>query len=174
VFVTNNSSLLFMNVFRRSRIWASIIVATAASAGIAQTAAAQGQEEPSVGSRVRIALPDSLRVTPFVRPVLWVTGTLVRTTQDSLVLHVGGANPLSVARLNITGLAVSEGSSRGRSAVEHALFGGVLFAFATYAVDGAEGNVTGRHVAIAAGSGVALGALLGALSPFEHWRKVQR
>ena len=158
----------------RQRIWTYVIVAAVVSAGSARSAAAQLPEEPRVGTRIRVGLPDSLRPMPFVRRGQWVAGTLVRATPDSLVLHVGGANPLSVARHNITGLAMSEGSSRGRSAVDHAIFAGILFAFATYAVDGAEGNVTGRHVAIAAGSGVALGALLGALNPFEHWRKVRR
>jgi hypothetical protein len=160
--------------FLRHGLWKCLIVAIVASAGFSHAAVAQRQEEPKVGSRVRIGLPDSLRVAPFVRPGIWVTGTLVRATQDSLVLHVAGASPLYVARRDITGLAVSEGTSRVRSAVGHALFAGVLFAFATYAVDNTEGSVRGRQVAIGAGSGVALGALLGALSPFEHWRKVQR
>ena len=53
-------------------------------------------------------------------------------------------------------------------------YAGAMQSFATYAVDNAEGSVRGRQVAIGAGSGVALGALLGALSPFEHWRNVQR
>ena len=158
----------------RYGIWKCLIVATVAVVGLAPAAAAQLQEQPSVGSRVRIGLPDSVRYSPFVRPGFWVTGTLVRATQDSLVLHVGGANSLSVARRDITGLAVSQGSSRARSAVEHGLFAGVLFAFATYTVDNTERNLRGRNVAIAAGSGVALGAVLGALSPFEHWRKLKR
>lgn len=151
-----------------------LIVAMVAFISLANIAAAQRLEEPQVGSRVRIGMRDSLRATPVVRPGFWVMGTVVRATQDSLVLHVGGANPLSVARRDITGLAVSEGSSRARSAVEHGLFAGVLFAFATYTVDNTERDLRGRNVAIAAGSGVALGAVLGALSPFEHWRKLKR
>jgi hypothetical protein len=170
----NHASLRIGDSIMRRRIWTCIIVATVASAGLAQTASAQRSEEPSVGSRVRIGLPDSVRAYPFVRPGQWVTGTLARTTQDSLVINVGGANPLYVARGNITGLEVSQGSSRMRSAVDHALFGGVLFAVATYLVDNSEGGLHAQNVAKAAGSGVAVGAVAGALSPFEHWRKVRR
>ena len=148
--------------------------ATVASVGIVRSTAAQAPEEPRVGSRVRIGVPDSLRASPFVRRGQWIAGTLVRATQDTLVLHVGGANPLYVARRDVTELSVSEGASRVRSAADHALYAGVLFAISTYYVDHAEGSVQGRHVALAAGSGVALGALLGALSPFEHWRKLRR
>ncbi|HEX7981868.1 MAG TPA: hypothetical protein VF461_24905 [Gemmatimonadaceae bacterium] len=158
----------------RYRTWKFIILAMVASAGFAQTAAAQAQPEPGVGSRIRIALPDSLRAAPLMRPVLLVTGTVVRTTQDSLELHVGGANSLSVARSDIIGLSVSEGTSRMRSAFDHALFGGLLFAFATYAVDNSEGHTRGRYIAIGAVSGTAIGAFLGAMSPFEHWRKLRR
>jgi hypothetical protein len=127
-----------------------------------------------VGTRIRIGLSDSLRSSPLVRRGQWVAGTLVRATQDSLVLHVGGANPLYVAQRDITGVDVSEGSSRARSAVEHAIFGSVLFAAATYLVDNSEGDLRGRNVAIAASSGAAIGAFLGVLSPFEHWRKLKR
>ena len=158
----------------RHRSWKFLPVALAASIGLTRPVAAQRAEDPSVGSRVRIGLPDSLRAYPLVRREQWVTGTLVRTTPDSLVLHVGGGNPLYVARRNITGLQVSEGSSRGRSAVTYALLSAMVYASATYLVDDAEGVVQGRRVAIAAGTGVALGALVGALSPFEHWRKVRR
>jgi hypothetical protein len=163
-----------MKTFLGHRIWMYLIAATVVSVGFARTVAAQLPEEPRVGSRIRIGLPDSLRVSPFVRRGQWVAGTLVRATPDTLVLHVGGANPLYVARRDITGMAVSEGASRGRSAVGHAFVSGLIFAFATYCVDGAEGNVNGRHIAIAAGSGVAIGAVAGALSPFEYWRKLKR
>jgi hypothetical protein len=163
-----------MKAFLRPRNWKLIFVAAVASVGIVRTSAAQAPEEPSVGTRIRIGLPDSLRSSPLARRGQWVAGTLVRATQDSLVLHVGGANPLSVARRDITAVDVSEGSPRARSAVEHAIFGGVLFAAATYLVDHSEGDLRGRNVAIAASSGVAIGAFLGVLSPFEHWRKLRR
>jgi hypothetical protein len=164
----------FMRDIVRHRIFKFIPIALAASFGLARPVAAQRAEEPSVGSRIRIGLPDTLRVSPFVRGGQWIAGTLVRATPDSLVLHVGGANPFFVARRDVTTLAVSEGSSRVRSAADHAFFGAVLFGIATYLVDDAEGGVQGRRVAIAAGSGAAVGAVLGALSPFEHWRKVRR
>jgi hypothetical protein len=104
----------------------------------------------------------------------WITGTLVRTTPDTLVLHVGGDNPLYLARRNIKGLQVSDGSSRGRSAVSYAFIAALTYASATYLVDHAEGSVQGRHVVIAAGGGVAVGALIGVLSPYEHWGKLRR
>lgn len=158
----------------RHRAWKYLIVVAAASVGFARTAAGQMEEEPRVGNRVRIGMPDSARFSPFVRPGFWVTGTVVRATQDSLELRVGGTSALYVARRNITGLEVSEGSSRVRSAVSHGLFGGVLFAVATYLVDSSERDLHGRNLAIAATSGFASGAVLGVLSPFEHWRKVKR
>jgi hypothetical protein len=159
---------------QRDRIWATVIVMVVASAAIARTASAQGQEELSVGSRIRIGLPDSLRVSPFERRGQWVAGTLVRATQDSLVLHVGGANPLSVARRDITGIGISEGSSRMRSAVHHAFDWALLYTSATLIVEGDQGSVHGRRIAKLAGTGAAIGAFLGVLSPFEHWRNVKR
>lgn len=156
------------------RVRKCLVVALVASVGTAEIAAAQLSEEPTVGTRVRIALPDSLRAAPLARPVLFITGTVVRATQDSLELHVGGANPLTVARGTIIGLSVSEGTSRMRSAFDHAFFSGLLIGITTYGVDNSEGHVRGRYIAIGAVSGTALGAVLGALSPFEHWRKVRR
>jgi hypothetical protein len=158
----------------RHRSWRFLPVALAACIGLARPVAAQRTEEPAVGSRIRVGLPDSLRVSPFVRRGQWIAGTLVRTTPDSLVLHVGGANPFHVARRDVTRLEVSEGSSRVRSAADQALFGAVLFGVATYFVDHAEGGVQRRRVTIAVGSGVAAGVVLGALSPFEHWRMLRR
>jgi len=158
----------------RHGIWKCLVVTIVAVAGLSRPAAAQTSEEPRVGHRIRIGLPDTVRFSPFVRPGIWVAGTLVRATPDSLVLHVGGDNPLFVARRNITALEVSEGRSHWRSAVTHALFGGAVSASATYIVDHAEGSVQGRRVAIAAGTGLAFGALLGALSPSEHWGKPGR
>ena len=105
---------------------------------------------------------------------MWIAGTLVRATADSLVLHVGGDNSLYVERRTITALEVSEGRSRWRSAMSHALFAGAVSMEATYLVDRFEGRRNGRHMAIAAGTGGALGAVLGVLSPFEHWRKLRR
>ena len=60
---------------------------------IAQTAAAQASEEPSVGTRIRIGLPDTLRAYPFARHGQWVVGTVVRATQDSLVLLLHREGP---------------------------------------------------------------------------------
>ena len=163
-----------MDTLLRHGTWKCLVVTIVAVAGLARTAAAQTSEEPSVGSRVRVGIPDSVRFSPLVRPGFWVTGTVARATQDSLELRLGGASQLFVARQNITGLEVSEGASRVRSAVSHGLFGAALFAAATYLVDNSESDLRGRNIAIAAGSGLASGAILGALSPFEHWRKLKR
>jgi hypothetical protein len=156
----------------RHGIWKCLVVTIVAVAALSRTAAAQTSEEPSVGSRVRIGIPDSMRFSPFVRPGFWVTGTVARATQDSLELRLGGASQLLVARRNISGLEVSEGISRVRSAGSHGVFGAALFAAATYLVDNSERDLRGRSVAIAAGSGFACGAVLGALRPFEHWKRL--
>jgi hypothetical protein len=157
----------------RARTWTLILVATFASVGIAQAASAQQAEEPSVGSRIRIRLPDSLRVASLAPRFILVTGTLVRATPDSLVLHVGGANPLYVSRSSITALSVSEGSSRVRSAVSNGILAGLLFGAMRLSAEN-SGDVDYRRVGIAAGSGAVFAALVGALSPFEHWRKIKR
>jgi len=157
----------------RHRIWKYILVAAVASVGIVHTAAAQCPEEPSVGTRIRVGLPDSLRAFPMVRRGQWIAGTLVRATPDTLVLHVGGANTFYVARRDVTELSVSEGASRIRSAADHAFWGGLTCALAVNSIEHAQGSVHGRDIAIGAAYGVAVGALFGALSPFEHWRKVR-
>lgn len=162
-----------MQVILRSRAWTLIFVATVASVGLIRTAAAQAPEEPSVGNRIRVKLPDSLRVAPFWRRELSVTGRLVRATPDTLVLHVGGANPLAVSRTSVTELSVSEGSSRARSALSNGFWSGLSMAALRYAIESDARDQDNRRIAIAGGAGFALGALVGALSPFEHWRKVR-
>jgi hypothetical protein len=157
----------------RHRIWKYIVVAAVASVGIVRTAAAQSTHELPVGTRIRVGLPDSLRAYSMVRRGQWIAGTLVRATPDTLVLHVGGANPFYVARRDVTELSVSEGASRVRSAADHGFWGGLFCALATNSVENAQGSVHARDVALGAAYGVAVGALFGALSPFEHWRKVR-
>ena len=141
-----------MEAFLRSRTWKLIFVATVASAALVRTAAAQAPDEPSVGSRIRIK---------------------VRATPDTLVLHVGGANPLAVSRATVTEVSVSEGSSRGRSALTNGFWSGLSMAALRCAIESNARDQDNRRIAIAGGAGFALGALVGALSPFEHWRKVR-
>jgi len=158
----------------RHGTWKCVLVAMLAAVAIVQTAAAQASEEPRVGTRIRIGLPDTLRAYPFARHGQWVVGTVVRATQDSLVLHVGGANPLSVARHDISGVDVSRGSSRARSAVDYGLTMGLFMGAMRYSLEHSERGVHDHQVAIFAGSGVAVGAIIGALSPFEHWKRLKR
>jgi len=135
---------------------------------------AQSLAEVTPGNRVQLIMRDSLRQGPILPARQIVVGQFVRATADSVWLRPTGASELSVARYSIKRAKVSRGTSRVRSALAFGF--GLGFSFATaVAVDLVDTNRDhrARDAWTAGGVGLGAGMIVGALSPYEHWRGVR-
>ena len=130
--------------------------------------------ETPPGERVRLVVRDSLRQGPVLPARQSIMGLFVRATADSVWIRPDGASGLAVAHHAITRASVSRGTSRVRSALTHGLAWGLGFA-ASVALDQLDEDHEhkGRDALIGAGVGLGAGALLGAVRPYEHWRRVR-
>ena len=152
------------------RRWHLIIaIAALVAAGRAQ---GQGIADLPAGARIRITLPDSARQTPLTLRIQTVVGTFARTTSDTLWLQVGGPDTVRVPRAALRRVEVSRGVSRARSALEFGFGTGLAIGLASHA--GAYGDDHRGDDAIVIGAVTAVvGAVIGALRPYERWRRVR-
>ena len=96
-----------------------------------------------------------------------VRGELVKVTADSLTLLIhASASPVSFALDSIRGLEISRGVSRGRTAIKFGLQAAPLWGAMSL------GDRDDVSPFIWAGAGFVFGAILGALTPQEHWKRV--
>ena len=135
---------------------------------------AHGQTQTVLGVpgpvRVRVEITDAFRRLPFVSPNQQVIADLVRESPDTLYLSIAGTTPIGVARTNVRSIRVSAGVSRARSASVQGVALGVLVGGLTFLV---AGDDRGSRALNAAGVSAGIGAVLGAISPFETWRRVR-
>jgi hypothetical protein len=131
---------------------------------------AQGIADLPSGTRVRVTVPDSVRQAPFIRRRQFVIATLVRATSDTLWLNVAGPDTLRLPRA-LTAVQASRGVSRTRSAVQFGLGMGLAGLAVRY--PGAHDEHTRQEAVALAGVGALVGALIGAWSPYESWRRVR-
>jgi hypothetical protein len=130
--------------------------------------AQQSLDSLPTGSRISVAVSDSLRPWIFSPRRQNIHGTLTRATPDSVYFTVHGSAPIAMARNQIRAVFVSRGEHRGRSALS------VGSLVALIAVTSNTHDTDHRkRLAFVAGSG-AIGAVLGALWPFEHWKWVRK
>lgn len=94
------------------------------------------------------------------------SGTLVRTTADTLLLRLSPTASLAVLRQPDQRIFVSQGKPRLRSALQSALFNGVLTYMIVDLTDASRRSKLGWALGMGA-SGFTVGALL----PREHWRR---
>jgi hypothetical protein len=138
--------------------------------GSAQLAA----QAPGPGARVRVTLSDSLRFDPFIGNRMLLMGTVTRMTADSLAVRIAD-DTLQIPRARIRRLDVSRGVSRTRSAIHQGLaFGIAAILVAVPVHDDIDEVFSGQRILISASTGAAFGAVLGAVRPYEHWRRVNR
>lgn len=132
-----------------------------------------GETRP--GERVQLVLRDSLRQGPLLPARQTVMGQFLRATADSVWIRPHGASELAVARPVIRHARVSRGTSRLRSALLLGVGWGLGFG-ASVAVNQLDEHHDhrGRDVVIGAGVGLGAGVLLGAVRPYEHWRRTRR
>lgn len=161
------------------RVLLCALATALASASFGSPLAAQFPTDVAVGTRLRVALPDSLpRVWPREQ---WVRGEVAALAVDTLYLRVPGTeSPLAIRRAAIKRLDRSLGvptraESALRGAVGWALLG-ALFGMSTGWPDwdgGLHDRSLGDRAALGATSGAVIGFVVGALFPSERWRRVR-
>lgn len=154
-------------IFLFRHVFASV---TAVSFCVAEVSHAQTLTQLPANTRIRVILPDSLRQGSFSPKQQFIAGELVRVTTDSLTMRVKGAGDLSMPLLNIRQIRASRGASRGRSA----FISGVALGAAGLLVVNASRRYTNNDMWVAGGVGLGVGAIMGAISPFETWRRIKR
>lgn len=140
--------------------------------GAPAKAHAQRLADVAPATRLRVLLPDSLRQAPLTPRKHFVTGQLVRATEDSVYLQMAGAAPFGVARAGVP-MWVSRGASRGHSALLAGAVLGLFTAAVTY-TDGEQGRYHQTSDAMVGGAiGFGVGVIVGAASPWEQWRRLR-
>ena len=140
--------------------------------GAPAQAHAQRLADVTPATRLRLLLPDSLRQQPLAPRKHFVTGQFVRATADSVYLQMSGAAPFGVARVGVP-MWVSRGASRGHSALRAGAALG-LFGAAVIYTDGRQGRYHQTSDAMVGGAlGFGVGAIVGAVSPWERWRRLR-
>lgn len=144
-------------------------VAAVACLAMPMTLLAQGLESfmVSVGSRVRLAVTDTVLTTPYARAgrLRQVIGTVLGIAPDTIRLQPSPNDPpVAIPRILIYTVEMSLGRGRAGSAGDAALVGGGLGAVLM-------GFLPEKLQMPLFASGYVLGALVGAVRPYERWRE---
>lgn len=138
---------------------------------IANHGAAQSFDSIVPGTRIQVFLSDSLRAMPFSRPLQGINGSFVRATTDSIWLQPIDASSIAVSRAAVRATFVSRGASRSRSAVAFGFAVAIPVALIQVAYDRERST---RDKFAITGLSLGLGAVLGAISPYEQWRRLRQ
>ena len=138
---------------------------------LATRADAQRTVDAAAGSRVRITVADSLRQSPYMARSTSLVGTLARVTPDTLWLHVAGPDTVRVPRSTLRRMEISRGASRLSSALEQGIF--VALVFGPLAYNAADDSHEKRQAVAIVGSTAVLAAVIGAVRPYERWRRMR-
>lgn len=151
-----------------TRFLTSVFAGLVATVICASEAVAQHLDSLPIGSRISATLSDSVRQFVFEPKLQALRGTLTRVTPDSMYLRVGPSTPFAIARSDVRRLFVTRGVQRGRSALRTGAFIALIAAFS------AQREERFSIQALQVGGGALAGAALGALWPFEHWKRVKK
>ncbi len=139
---------------------------------------AQAWPEAPIGTRVRVQLPDSQVRFSAGRGRQAISGTLTAVTNDTLHIQLApGSVTIPVARGAILDLAVSEGVSRGKSAVRRGIEGAATFAAVGLMIESArnsDGSQMLKTSLVGGGLGLVGGVAVGFHRPTENWRWLGR
>lgn len=138
--------------------------------GIAESAGAQPLLIVTPGTRVLLEVKDSLPQMPISRARQRLIGTLVRANNDSIWIQPLGASTVGISQQSVVNARASRGVSRGRSA----LIFGLTLAMTAATVQYLQDRDDHERLGIAAGAGAGVGVVIGAISPFEQWRRIRR
>lgn len=128
-----------------------------------------------VGERVRIGVTDSIAQSPFASASQRLTGTVRGIAPDTLYLELSQSEGTTTAipRARIQGVSVSLGRpSRAESAEELGVNAAVMLALLLPWTGDEKRSTASRlgSAAVGAGVGLAAGALIGMVRPYERWR----
>jgi hypothetical protein len=130
------------------------------------------------GTRVRLSLVDTL---PQESSLAWrrqrLLGTLEAVRGDTLAVRPYGALAPALVDLGTVRRAeVSRGASRWRSIVGQGLGFGIIALTTADIINTSRGRQEGltRQEYGWGTAGLTLGAVLGAVRPYEHWRRIER
>ena len=138
---------------------------------VASRVEAQSVADLAPGARVRVYVSDSLRQDVFLPRTRNFIGALSRATADTLWLHVGGPDTVRIPRSDVRSLYASRGASRLTSALERGFLIAVAFGVPLYTA--ADDRDERRKAVAVVGAGAVLAAIVGAVRPYEHWRRVR-
>jgi hypothetical protein len=140
---------------------------------------AQFPSEVAVGTRVRVAIPDSLPQAWGPRQQ-WLRGDVSALTADTLYLRMHGtAGVVPIRRDMVKRIDRSLGMpSRPASAIQGAVGGaflGALYGVLLRTVEAEEwrDRSVGEAAGLGAGTGAGIGFVLGAIFPTERWRRLR-
>jgi hypothetical protein len=158
----------------------AIIAAIIALASAPAVLRAQFTDDVTVGTRVRVWLPESNRQSegPWSRQLL--RGSVEGVAGDTLRLSVPGAfGAIAIPRSSMRRVEVSRGVSRPASAFERAV-GGAIGGAISWGLMNDPRNATGPHyrtdwqaAGVGAAWGAGIGAAIGLVFPYERWRRVR-
>ncbi len=146
-----------------------LLIVAATSLAMPVTLRAQGTESSmvTIGSRVRVAVTDTVLRSPTARPghLRRITGTVRAIEPDTIRLEVSANDPpVAVPRILIYTVERSLGRERSGSAGDAALIGGGVGALLM-------GFFREKIQMTIFGSGYAVGALVGNVRPYERWEQ---
>jgi len=139
-------------------------------AAVPLSLAAQQASRPAVGARVRV-------MTPKLIEHPQVIGQITAVDSTSVTIHTDLGEDTRLPRQYITGVAVSEGTTRGKVSVVHAAFAGLVVGAIAgrLAIPEHPENArqSGFRYAVKGGViGSLAGAMFGAVNRPERWETV--
>lgn len=159
-----------------------LLAASAVTVVVAHAAHAQGpQHVLQPGARILVTIPDAVpHHRGPVRPVQVISGEITRVTSDSVYLRPAPrVGELAIPFAAVERLKVSRGAPRRTSSalvtgVQQSIGFAILGALLYNAPGRQFGvNSSGEAAALGAGVGFLGGALVGAIAPFERWKRVE-
>lgn len=125
--------------------------------------------------RIRVHLARQEQSIEGHAPRQALRGILTELSDDSLTIRFHPlASPVRMAVTGIHQIDLSRGVSRSRSAVKHALLGAAYMGGMGAMGDHEWGGGAAENYLIWAGSGLVVGAVMGAMLPEERWKRVFR
>ena len=131
-------------------------------------AEAQGWDGAAIGARISVRVADSL-LPPGLARRNAIVGLVANREPQSLYVQITSDDTIRISRAAITRMYVSRGKSRRRSATELAILEGLIFT----ALPPVKGSYFGRDHFQAIGAAAIAGGMLGAVFPFEKWKRLR-
>lgn len=161
-------------------MWRSTLPAILLLLALSSSVPAQFPEQLTPGTRVRLVVRDSTRQEPLLPRQQLIIGTVTALGGETLSLEVPfTTGTIEVPRSSVRQISISRGvPSRAESALRHGVEFAATLALSFYILhelDDAESSFDsgGDAALMGAGIGLGVGALLGAISPSERWRRLR-